>query len=147
MKKIRYLVPIVATVALSGCMSAAEHRASVESSDDAMKITVGTVQKQIKKGMSAKDVAAVLGSPNIVTSENDGESWIYDKVSTDYAYSSSSGGVNALVFGVGTSTPAGIGGSGSASAGASTMTQRTLTIIITFKAGVVSDFSYHASKF
>ena len=51
---------------------------------DAEKITLGFVQSKIKVGVSGEDVVAVLGSPNIVTTEDVGnETWIYDKVSTD----------------------------------------------------------------
>ena len=56
-------------------------------------MTVGVVQKEIRKGMSAADVAEVLGSPNIVTTDSEGrEVWIYDKISTDVSYSQDSGG-------------------------------------------------------
>ena len=37
------------------------------------KLTLGVVQKEIKPGMSQADVAEVLGSPNIVTSESTGK--------------------------------------------------------------------------
>ncbi len=99
--------------------------------------------------MSGGEVAAVLGSPNIVsTDENRREVWIYDRVSTDYAYSEGSGGVASLILGVAGSV-AGLGGSGySRSAGAASRTQKTLTIVIKFDdVGLVADFAYHTSKF
>jgi len=101
-------------------------------------MTVGKVQKEIRVGMSGAEVAQVLGSPNIVsTDEERREVWIYDKIATDRAYSSSSGGVNALILGFGGS-----------SAGASSTSQRTLTVIIKFdKSGKVRDFAYHTSRF
>lgn len=92
---------IVTVALLSGCQSAAFHRADVQdNSTDRM--TVGKVQKEIRVGMSGADVAQALGSPNIVsTDEERREVWIYDKIATDRAYSSSSGGVNALILGFG----------------------------------------------
>ena len=82
----------IALAAISGCMSAPEHRADV-ANPTADRVTVGTVQKEIRVGMSGAEVAQVLGSPNIVsTDELRREVWIYDKFSTDVAYSTSNGG-------------------------------------------------------
>ncbi len=48
------------------------------------RLTVGRVQGEVKVGMSAAQVAELLGSPNIVTTDDKRhEVWIYDKVSTD----------------------------------------------------------------
>jgi outer membrane protein assembly factor BamE (lipoprotein component of BamABCDE complex) len=112
-------------------------------------MTVGRVQKEIRVGMSGADVAQVLGSPNIVsTDEERREVWIYDKIATDRAYSSSSGGVNSLILGWGGSAAGGVGFGGGSSAGASSTSQRTLTVIIKFdKDSRVRDFAYHTSRF
>ncbi|RLB32752.1 MAG: hypothetical protein DRH12_19115 [Deltaproteobacteria bacterium] len=116
-------------------------------------MTVGIVQKEIRKGMTGAQVAEVLGSPNIVTTdENGNEVWVYDKISTDVTYSTSSagGGVALLVGGiVGDALVGGApSGSYSSSAGAQSKTQRTLTVIIKFdKNKRVRDFAYHASRF
>lgn len=135
------LGPVLAV--LGGC-TASQHVDDVRA-EDADRVTVGTVQKEITKGMSAAEVAAVLGSPNIVTTDEEGrETWIYDKISTEVAYSRSSGAIVGLIFG---SSGGGLGG-GSKSAGASATTQRTLTVIIKFdEASRVRDFSYHTSRF
>ena len=63
----------------TGCTSAATHRADVQ--DDSMdRLTVGTVQKEIYVGMSGAEVATILGSPNIVSTDgNRDEVWIYDE--------------------------------------------------------------------
>ena len=53
-----------------GCASAASHRAAV-SDDNTGRLTVGTVQKEIRVGMSGADVASVLGSPNVVTTDEE----------------------------------------------------------------------------
>ena len=136
------------SVLLAGCMSASQHRQAVQD-DTGERVTVGTVQKEIHVGMSGAEVATVLGSPNIVsTDEERREVWIYDKVATDYAYSSSSGGISALILGWGSQVAGAAAPSYSGSSGAASTTQRTLTIIIKFdKEGKVRDFAYHTSKF
>lgn len=144
----RLFVVISMAVLVFGCASASDHRADVQDpvGDE---LTVGTVQREVRVGMSGGEVAGVLGSPNIVsTDEKRREVWIYDKVSTDVAYSSSSGGIAALILGGGGSV-GGLGGAGySSGAGAASRTQKTLTIIIKFdEVGKVRDFAYHTSKF
>ncbi len=137
---------------LTGCMSAQEHRQAV-SDDGGNRLTVGTVQKEIRVGMTGGQVAEVLGSPNIVnTDEERREVWIYDKISTERAYSTSSGGLSTLILGgapVGVGAlGGGVGGGYNQGAGASSTTQKTLTIIIKFdKQSKVRDFAYHTSKF
>jgi outer membrane protein assembly factor BamE (lipoprotein component of BamABCDE complex) len=136
----------------SGCMSAQEHQAAVANADK-NKLTVGTVQREIRVGMSGADVVAVLGSPNIVTTdERRQESWVYDRFSTDTVYSTSSGGVSALILGGGLIGNGALGGAGggsvSQSTGARSTTQRTLTVIIKFDtSNRVRDFAYRQSSF
>jgi outer membrane protein assembly factor BamE (lipoprotein component of BamABCDE complex) len=103
----------------------------------AKQLTVGVVQKEIHNGMSQPDVAAALGSPNIVTKDSDGfETWIYDKIGTEARLESREGYGTVLLLGGGSSTTV------------SSTSQRTLTVIIKFdKSGNVSTFTYHASKF
>lgn len=125
--------------ALSACTSATNLAQDVDGGREARdKMTLGTVQREIRVGMSGAEVAAVLGSPNIVTSdEQRRETWVYDRMATQQVYSTSRGGVNVLFL-------AGVGGS----AGASQTTQRTLTVIIRYDtAGRVRDFSYRSSSF
>src|SRR5512134_2920639 len=114
-------------ILVSGCMGAGEHRAAVQGEGD--KLTVGKVQREIKVGMSGAEVARVLGSPNIVTTDEERrEVWVYDKVATDTAYSESRGGVAALILsGSGSAAGAAAPMYGS-SAGARSTTQRTLTV-------------------
>ena len=139
---------LVASIFLSSCQSAAYHKAQVQdNSTDRM--TVGTVQREIRVGMSGAEVAQALGSPNIVsTDEERREVWIYDKIATDQVYSTSRGGINALIFGFGGDIAGGGGLGGSQSSGAVSTSQRTLTVIIKFdKVGKVRDFAYHTSQF
>ena len=134
--KIKYPIAIFLVLLLSACMTAPQHREAVQdtSSD---RVTVGNVQREIKLGMSGADVAKALGSPNIVTTDDERrEVWIYDKFSTDTTVSESSGYGTLIILGT------------SSSAGSSSTTQRTLTVIIKFdKEKKVRDFAYHTSRF
>jgi outer membrane protein assembly factor BamE (lipoprotein component of BamABCDE complex) len=136
LSRIAHVFAALAVIVLVGCQSAGEHRRAVQD-ESGDRLTVGKVQREIRVGMTNGDVAGVLGSPNLVsTDEERREVWIYDKVATDRVYSGSSGGINVLVLGVG------------ASAGASSTSQRTLTVIVKFdKEGKVRDFAYHTSRF
>lgn len=142
------VIPGIALAAASGCMSASEHRADV-ANPVADRVTVGTVQREIRVGMSGAEVVQALGSPNIVsTDELRREVWIYDKFSTDVIYSTSDGGVAALIFGGAASVGGGGGGSAGRSTGAVSTSQKTLTVIIKFdEAKRVRDFAYHTSSF
>jgi outer membrane protein assembly factor BamE (lipoprotein component of BamABCDE complex) len=116
-------------------------------------MTVGKVQREIRVGMTNADVVEVLGSPNMVTTDDRRrEIWVYDKVATETAYSTSSGGVSALILGGALVGDGLLGAAGApsyhASAGAASTTQRTLTVIIKFdEANRVRDFSYRSSSF
>jgi hypothetical protein len=132
-----------ATILLGAC-SATQHRAEVQ--DDSIdRVTVGTVQREIVVGMPSATVAAILGAPNIVSTDAERrEVWIYDKISTDVSYSRSSGVVAGLLVG----SDGGGAVAGSKNAGAASSSQRTLTIIIKYDdAGLVRDFSYRTSSF
>jgi len=145
-------VSLLACILISACMTAAQHQQSLQSTQE-REMTVGIVQKEIRVGMSQADVAAALGSPNIVTRDSEGkETWVYDKIATEASYSKGSGGIGggAGVGGVtGTTLILGlIGGGYSKEAGAMSTTQKTLTVIIKFdKNNTVESFSYHSSKF
>ncbi len=145
---------LVALIAISGCQSAQEHAADVNAANaGANNLTVGTVQREIRVGMSGGEVASVLGAPNIVTTDEERrEVWVYDRISTNRAYSTSSGGVSALVLVgalVGDTLVGGLGGGNYSSRdGASSTTQKTLTVVIKFDdQGTVRDFAYHTSTF
>jgi outer membrane protein assembly factor BamE (lipoprotein component of BamABCDE complex) len=146
---IRYIFwGFLLSVLVTACQSAAYHKQQVQD-DSSERVTVGKVQKEIRTGMSGVEVAQALGSPNIVSTDEDrNEVWIYDKIATDHAYSESRGGIMALIIGWGGSAAGAAGGSMSSSAGASSTSQRTLTIIIKFnQEGKVRDFAYHTSRF
>ena len=100
-------------------------------------LTVGTVQKEIKIGMTSVEVVEILGSPNIIqTDENRNEVWVYDKISTQVNRNSSEAGAWFLLLGA------------NSSRSSSSSSQKTLTIIIKFDDNSrVKDFSYHTSRF
>ena len=75
MKKLLVLLGAVALI--PGCINAGQHRAEVRD-DSADRISVAHVQREIKVGMSGADVIAVLGSPNMVTSDSQRrETWVF----------------------------------------------------------------------
>lgn len=100
-------------------------------------LTVGKVQGEIKVGLSSAAVIEVLGSPNIVTTdEQRREVWVYDKVSTERMEASTSAYGTLILIG------------GSSDKNRSTTRQRTLTIIIKFDADKkVRDFAYNYTQF
>jgi outer membrane protein assembly factor BamE (lipoprotein component of BamABCDE complex) len=148
----KHLAGLLAFWMMMGCANAQYHRAQVQDNTP-NSLTVGKVQREIRLGMSSAQVAEILGSPNMVTTdEQRREVWVYDKVATEAAYSTSSGfgGAGAGAGGApGSALILGglMGGYGSGS-GAVSSTQKTLTIIIKFdQENKVRDFAYHSSKF
>jgi len=135
MRAIALLTATAAVLVLVGCKSVPQQRQEMRDSSE-QKLTLGVAQREIKEGMAQADVAQALGSPNMVTRDADGvETWIYDKISTDYAYSNSSGGAVLII------------GSVRGDAGVSSRSQRTLTIILKFVDGKVKTFTYNATSF
>src|SRR5215471_2223280 len=110
-RSMRHVLAVVCIAgAAAGCTSTAERE-----------MTLGTVQKEIRPGLAQGDVAAALGSPNIVTRDGAGrETWIYDKVASEASYSNSQQYGTILILGAGSG------------AGASSQSQRTLTVVIRF---------------
>jgi outer membrane protein assembly factor BamE (lipoprotein component of BamABCDE complex) len=117
-------------VAAAGCSS---DRAEIKED----RLTVGKVQGEIKVGMAASQVAELLGSPNIVTTdEKRREVWMYDKVSTDRVDTSSSSFAGLIILGA------------SSRNSSSSQRQRTLTIIIKYdEEKKVRDFAYNSTQF
>ena len=151
-----FVIPaaIASALALSACQSASDHAADVRRGQEAGdKMTVGKVQREIRVGMTSAEVVEVLGSPNMVTTDDQRrENWVYDKISTDTVYSTSSGGASALVLGGGIIGSGLLGGAGGANynsnTGAASTTQRTLTVIIKYdNQSRVRDFAYRSSSF
>lgn len=128
--KIFTVLIMVGMIFLSAC-STTDYNANEE------RITVAKAQREIKIGMTSSDVIEVLGSPNMVTTdEQRRETWVYDRVSTNVQSSSSHTGVWLLVFGTGSKDTK------------ASSSQRTLTIIVKFdNDNKVRDFAYRTSTF
>lgn len=132
MYKIVLLSLVLFTV--TGCSQKASWHANEVAKGETSNLTVGEVQRNIHKGMSGGEVATVLGSPNIVsTDENGNEVWIYDRFYTEAVASGSNGLTLTL------SDVAGV---------AARSSQSSITVIIKYGADKkVRDFAYHKSSF
>lgn len=136
-KKSVFFILLASTVSLlSGCYPQAKNNINDVSNNDGSKTTLGTVQKEIRVGMSQDEVVSALGSPNMVLQDKKGEEvWTYDSISSQNAYSQSSGGILSLFIPW-------------QKTGAQSSTQKTLTVIIRFnKSKKVKNFSYRYSHF
>jgi outer membrane protein assembly factor BamE (lipoprotein component of BamABCDE complex) len=125
-------------IALGLCLSVVAVGCSSEKAEiKEDRLTVGKVQGEIKVGMAASQVAELLGSPNIVTTdEKRREVWMYDKVSTDRVDTSSSSFAGIIILGA------------SSRNSSSSQRQRTLTIIIKYdEEKKVRDFAYNSTQF
>jgi len=125
-------------IALGLCLSVvAAGCASEKAEIKEDRLTVGKVQGEIKVGMPASQVAELLCSPNIVTTDDKRrEVWIYDKVSTDRVDAASSSYAGLIILGTRSSDSS------------SSQRQRTLTIIIKYdEEKKVRDFAYNSTQF
>ena len=100
-------------------------------------MTVAKAQREIKIGMSSSEVVEVLGSPNMVTTDDARrETWVYDRISTQISSSQTQSGVWLVIAGTGSSNSN------------RSQSQRTLTIIVKFdENNKVRDFAYRTSSF
>jgi len=125
--------PMLLVVAslLAGC--GADYHAEKVRDDRTDRVTLGTAQRNLSKGMSGAQVLDAMGSPNVVSTDELGrEVWVYDKFATEVRASSSVGWWIV----------------GSGSSGAASRTQRTLTVIVKFDENKqVRDIAYHQSSF
>lgn len=125
MKKILILFGLVLTPVLCGCTTGNPVHEE--------QMTVAKAQREIKIGMTSAEVVEVLGSPNMVTTDDKRrETWVYDRVSSNVSQSSAGAW---LLF---------VGGESASR----TQNQRTLTIIVKFDENSrVRDFAYRTSTF
>ena len=133
MNRIGIALAACLVLAVAGCAStSSQPQAEIED-----RLTVGTVQGEIKVGLDAASVAEILGSPNIVTTDDKRrEVWIYDKVSTDRVDTARSSYATLIIIG------------GDNRSSSSSTRQRTLTVIIKFdEEKRVRDFAYNYSQF
>jgi len=132
MKRTWTALGLCLAVAATGCVLGG---GTAEIKED--RLTVGKVQGEVKVGMPASQVVELLGSPNIVTTdEKRREVWVYDKVSTDRVDTTRSAFAGLII----------LGASGRDSS--SSQRQRTLTIIIKYDEDKkVRDFAYNSTQF
>jgi outer membrane protein assembly factor BamE (lipoprotein component of BamABCDE complex) len=125
----------LACLFLTGCQQTQPKTENID------RLTVGVVQKDIKKGMASTDVIVALGSPNIVKTGPEGkEVWVYDKFSKTQVYQTSGGTLGYF--------SGNAGGVTSSEYGSNQVSSSTLTVIIKFDTNSnVETIAYHRSKF
>lgn len=130
------LIAVLSIGAVS-CTSVSGGSYKAQSGSQDKDITIGKVQKEIRKGMTGAEVLEILGSPNIVTKDENGmETWAYDRIATEANYSESSNVLFLVLYAQGSTSSR------------ATVSQKTLTVIIKLDDNSkVHSFSYHASKF
>jgi hypothetical protein len=85
------------------------------------RLTLGTVRREIRRGIPAAAVAEALGAPNIVATDDRGrEVWTYDRIATERTFVDESGDAGPVLVGYARNT------------GMSTVSQRSLTVIVKF---------------
>lgn len=150
MKRAAWLMALMGAAAIDA--RAGEPRPRGPAAEE-REFTLGLVQREVRVGMSAADVVAALGSPNILTRDAEGrESWVYDKIATEASFSTSSTGIGGGALGSTSSAASAllglVGAHHSKEKGASRTSQRTLTVIVKFaRDGGVESFTFHASRF
>jgi outer membrane protein assembly factor BamE (lipoprotein component of BamABCDE complex) len=120
-------------VAATGGCEATRQADEIRADRSGQKLTTGLVQREIRKGMASAEVAEKLGSPNIVTTDEQGrEVWVYERFAREVT--SSDAGFFVVLFGTGHKSAA--------------VSQRSLTVIIKFdQEGRVRDHAYHSASF
>jgi outer membrane protein assembly factor BamE (lipoprotein component of BamABCDE complex) len=125
-----FLLPLMfpAALAVAAC---------AQPSSGGDRLTVAKAQREIKIGMSSSAVVEALGSPNMVTTDDERrETWVYDRALTEITSAGAVGG-GWIVSGVGFGAVSG-----------RSQSQKTLTIIVKFdEDSRVRDFAYKASSF
>ncbi|MCT6880452.1 MAG: hypothetical protein M3Z67_08235 [Commensalibacter sp.] len=123
---------------LGACQSATQQINDVQSAQNAdSRLTLGTIESSMHKGMSNAEVIEIFGPPNIVTTDDQRrEVWVYDRISTMRAHTNSGGWATILILGIGDQSKT------------SSTSQRTLTLIVKFDENKhVRDYSYRYSNF
>lgn len=108
-------------------------------------LTLGTIQRSMKTGISPTEVLEAAGSPNLVTRGRNGrESWVYDRFSTERSEQGFQVGGGGMGGGGSFLGALGFGGSRKKSS----TSQRTLMLVVTFGPdGLVESFTYRSSRF
>jgi len=148
--KIKNLFIFLILIIEFGCASPIVRVNEIKPETEKNSLTVGKVQQTIKKGMTQTEVVEALGSPNMVTKDKENiETWVYDKLRTEIISASANDKVG-LVLGTnfgGDDVGVAGGASRSNSANNTIRSQKTLTIILKFKKGMLDQYTYNASSF
>ncbi|MEE3302784.1 MAG: hypothetical protein VX177_03365 [Candidatus Neomarinimicrobiota bacterium] len=128
-----YITMLITLFVVSGCSNAPNETTS--------KLTLGLVQSTVTKGANQTDITKVLGAPNIISKDKQGnETWTYDRISREAQSSSGSGVGFGALFGW-------VFAGGKSSASSST-SNKSLTVIITFDDNKsVIDYAYQSLEF
>ncbi len=128
------LLGLAALALLGACAARPASQHAVAAGEPAGNPAPTMAQRAVRVGMSAAEIAEMLGSPNtVVTDAANRDTWTYDRIGTDAAYSASDSRGKVLML----DPPQGAGGSPAA--------RTALTVIIMFdEVGKVRDFAYHA---
>ena len=127
------LLTCAAFFLVTGCASAPK-----ETSE---KLTLGLVQSTVTKGANQSEITKVIGAPNIISKDKQGnETWTYDRISRQSVSGSTAGigvgGIFGWLFGVSKSTSS------------SSSSSKSITVIITFDDNKsVIDFAYQSLEF
>lgn len=111
----------------------------------AVELTLGTIQRSMKVGMSSSEVVDAAGSPNLVTRGRNGrESWVYDRFATETSEQGFQVGGGGMAAGGSVLGALGVNGGRKKSS----TSQRTLMLVVTFGAdAMVESFTYRLSRF
>ena len=128
-----YITMFIALFVIGGCSNAPKEATS--------KLTLGLVQSTVTKGANQTDITKVLGAPNIISKDKQGnETWTYDRISREAQSGSNSGVGFGALFGW-------VFAGGKSSASSST-SNKSLTVIITFDDNKsVIDYAYQSLEF
>jgi len=131
------IIAIVFSLTVSSCTFTTGGSYSAQSFSQDKELTVGTLQKELRVGMSGAELIQALGSPNIITRDQNGfETWVYDRIATEARYNESANILFLMLY-----------AQGSSSSNA-TVSQKTLTVVVKMNEhGRVDSFAYHSSKF
>lgn len=131
------IITVVLSILTNACTFTTGGSYSAKSGSQDKELTVGTLQKELRVGMSGAEVIQALGSPNIITRDQNGfETWVYDRIATEARYNESANILFLMLY-----------AQGSSSSNA-TVSQKTLTVVIKMNEyGRVDSFAYHSSKF
>jgi outer membrane protein assembly factor BamE (lipoprotein component of BamABCDE complex) len=99
-KALKKIIASLGIAAIACTITSCHHYKDVKTSSDTVKQKDKplTVTKEIRQGMSQKDLLFMLGAPHIVTKDkSQRETWIYNKVATNATYSTDEKGFYLVI--------------------------------------------------